>query len=160
MTRKAELAHMDFLQVADGSPGGIYCGSDQEWYAAEGQRLTGCGPSAAVLPIFMNQQTQAEQRCRRSCMMKITDEASKMIRDTLKNNDCSGIRLSLQRSCCGTSLSFDLIQVENEEPVVINEVSVVMDAETEQWTKDVTIELANGALSLRQEGGCGCGCGC
>lgn len=88
--------------------------------------------------------------------MKITDEASKMIRETLNANQCTGIRLSLQKSCCGTSLGFDLIDAAKEKHAVINGIPVAMDAETAQWTKNVTLELKNGNLSLRQEGGCCC----
>lgn len=88
--------------------------------------------------------------------MKITDAASAMIQETLKSNNCTGIRLSLQTSCCGTSLNFELIQPDKGGSDIINGVPVVMDAATKEWTEDVTIDLANGRLTLRREGGC-CG---
>lgn len=45
-----------------------------------------------------------------------------------ERNDTVARIADLQKSCRGTSLSFDLIQAENAPPVVINEVPVAMDA--------------------------------
>lgn len=47
-----ELLHMEYLQVTDSDSCEIFCGSDQEWYRTERQRLTGCGPSAAANILF------------------------------------------------------------------------------------------------------------
>lgn len=46
------LAHVDYLQVTDSGSCEIFCGSDQEWFPTERQRLTGCGPSAAANILF------------------------------------------------------------------------------------------------------------
>lgn len=92
--------------------------------------------------------------------MNITDQASNMILEALKSNECTAIRLSLKNSCCGTSLSIDLIEAKDEEtPVMINAVPVVMDAETAQWCEDITLDMDGDQLTILRQGGCGCGCG-
>lgn len=88
--------------------------------------------------------------------MKITDAASAEIQEALKSSNCTGIRLSLQTSCCGTSLRFEPIQDGESNCDTINGISVAMDAATKEWTENVTIDLANGKLMLQREGGC-CG---
>jgi hypothetical protein len=49
---KENLSHIDYLQVTDSNSSEIFCGSDQEWFPTERQRLTGCGPSAAANILF------------------------------------------------------------------------------------------------------------
>lgn len=61
MTSKTELSHTEFLQVADIN--GIHYGSDQDWYAAERQRQTGCGPSAAANIFFYNRRKKDISCC-------------------------------------------------------------------------------------------------
>lgn len=90
--------------------------------------------------------------------MNITNQASNMILEDLKNNECTAIRLSLQNSCCGTSLSIDLIEAKDETPVVINSVPVVMDAETAQWCEDITLDMDGDQMTILRQGGCSCGC--
>lgn len=63
MINRTELAHMEYLQVS--GLDGIYCGSDQEWYAAEDQRLRGCGPSAAANILFYNRRKRDRNCCGR-----------------------------------------------------------------------------------------------
>lgn len=46
------LSHVDYLQVTNAGSNEIFCGSDQEWFPTEQQRLTGCGPSAAANILF------------------------------------------------------------------------------------------------------------
>lgn len=79
----------------------------------------------------------------------------------MERNDCTGMQLSLQKSCCrtsliGPSLMFNLIQLGEDDHDTINGVPVVMDEATKEWTKDMTIELKSGRLSLQREGHC-CG---
>ena len=52
MQLKENLSHIDYLQVTDSNSSEIFCGSDQEWFPTERQRLTGCGPSAAANILF------------------------------------------------------------------------------------------------------------
>ena len=42
------LSHIEYLQVTGSDSCEVFCGSDQEWFPTERQRLTGCGPSAAA----------------------------------------------------------------------------------------------------------------
>ena len=51
-TKKFSLSHEEYLRVTDASSGNTYCGSDQDWYETEGQRLRGCGPSAAANILY------------------------------------------------------------------------------------------------------------
>lgn len=52
MPLSEQLSHIEYLQVTGSDPVEIFCGSDQEWFPTERQRLTGCGPSAAANILF------------------------------------------------------------------------------------------------------------
>ena len=58
-----ELLHMEYLQVTDSDSCEIFCGSDQEWYRTERQRLTGCGPSVAANILFYIKQKEEAGCC-------------------------------------------------------------------------------------------------
>jgi len=52
MSLSDKLSHIEYLQVTDPHSSKLLCGSDQEWFSDERQRLTGCGPSAAANILF------------------------------------------------------------------------------------------------------------
>lgn len=56
---------MEYLQVTDSDYCEIFCGSDQEWFATERQRLTGCGPSAAANILFYIERKENNDCCGR-----------------------------------------------------------------------------------------------
>lgn len=90
--------------------------------------------------------------------MKITDEAKKVINEALTKKKADGMRLRTSRSCCGKSLRFELVTIAGEDqPENINGVSVLMDDETRAWTETITIDAANGSLTLRDSASSCCG---
>lgn len=52
MSLSDKLSHVEYLQVTDTHSNKSFCGSDQEWFSDERQRLTGCAPSAAANILF------------------------------------------------------------------------------------------------------------
>lgn len=50
-------------QVTDSDSCEIFCGSDQEWFFTERQRLTGCGPSAAANILFYIERKENADCC-------------------------------------------------------------------------------------------------
>lgn len=63
MQLQESLSHIDYLQVTDSDSCETFCGSDQEWFPTEQQRLTGCGPSAVRCSYCIS---QSGSWCRRS----------------------------------------------------------------------------------------------
>lgn len=57
------LSHIEYLQVTDSDSCEIFCGSDQEWFSTERQRLTGCGPSAAANILFYIERKENADCC-------------------------------------------------------------------------------------------------
>lgn len=61
MRLSEQLSHIEYLQVTDPESCQVYCGSDQEWFPTEQQRLTGCGPStAANILFYINRKENAD----------------------------------------------------------------------------------------------------
>lgn len=90
--------------------------------------------------------------------MKITDEAKVLLKEALDEKKADGIRLRTSRSCCGTSLRFELVTITDKDtPEDINGLSVLMDEETRSWTGIVTIDAANGRLTLHDSAASCCG---
>ena len=90
--------------------------------------------------------------------MIVTDSAKKMLQETLteSNNDC--IQIKLQKSCCGTSLFFQMAKLPegDTQAIQINEVPFIMDQEVTDRTTDVTIDYKDGELVLDDPGASGC----
>ena len=82
--------------------------------------------------------------------MIITDSAKEMLQEALtsSNNDC--ILIKLQKSCCGTSIFFqmDKLAAEEVQSVRINEIPLIMDQEAKERTADVTVDCKDGELVL------------
>ena len=57
------LSHIEYLQVTDSDSCEIFCGSDQEWFSTERQRLTGCGLSAAANILFYIERKENADCC-------------------------------------------------------------------------------------------------
>lgn len=91
--------------------------------------------------------------------MKITDEAKVLIKEALSEKEANSIRLHTSRSCCGTSLQFELVTLtDQDQPETINDLSVLMDNETRAWTGTVTISAEGGSLTLH-DSAASCCCG-
>lgn len=60
------LSHIEYLQVTGSDSCEVFCGSDQEWFPTERQRLTGCGPSAAANILFYIERKENAGCCGRS----------------------------------------------------------------------------------------------
>lgn len=84
--------------------------------------------------------------------MKITEEAKTIITEALKSNDCDCLQAKLQQSCCGTSLVFTLTKLgSSEKPIAIDGISVLMDNETQERAKTVTITVENEKLVIHDD---------
>lgn len=66
MKTTESLLHMDYLQVTEPGSCEVFCGSDQEWFPAQRQRLTGCGPSAAANILFYMNRKKEKDCCGRN----------------------------------------------------------------------------------------------
>ena len=63
MEQKIILPDINLLTVRDDDTGIEYCGSNQEWFADEWQRLSGCGPSvAANIFFYMRRKSQKKSQ--------------------------------------------------------------------------------------------------
>lgn len=82
--------------------------------------------------------------------MKITQEAKLLIMEGLATNDCDCLQVTLQQSCCGTSVGFSMTKLtEDEEPVSVNGISVMMDNKSRERTETVTLAVENGKLIIQ-----------
>ena len=89
--------------------------------------------------------------------MKITDEAKKMLEGIFSSNDGDCLKVTLQKSCCGTSLVINLAKLEEgNEPISINGISVLMDEDVKERAEAVTIAVENGDLIINDEASSGC----
>lgn len=84
--------------------------------------------------------------------MKITEEARSILTEELISNECDCLKASLQKSCCGTSLIFNMIKLKaNEKPVSVDGVPVMMDDKARERAETVTIAIENGELIIQDE---------
>ncbi|GAU79917.1 hypothetical protein [Fusibacter sp. 3D3] len=89
--------------------------------------------------------------------MKITNEAKTMLEGAFGSNDCDCLKAVLQKSCCGTSLVFNLAKLEDgDEPTSINGISVLMEDDVKERSDTVTITVENGELAIQDEASSGC----
>jgi hypothetical protein len=89
--------------------------------------------------------------------MKITNEAKKILEGMFASNDCDCLKAKLQKSCCGTSLVFNLAKLKNgDEPVSINGISVLMEGDAKKRAETVTITVENGELAIQDQASSGC----
>lgn len=65
MQQQEILSHINYLQVTGSNSREMFCGSDQEWFPTERQRLTGCGPSAAANILFYIDRKENSDCCGR-----------------------------------------------------------------------------------------------
>jgi len=74
MSLSDKLSHIEYLQVTDRHFNKSFCGSDQEWFSDERQRLTGCAPSAAASILFYLSRKENPACCGRNSKDLICDE--------------------------------------------------------------------------------------
>lgn len=91
--------------------------------------------------------------------MNITDNAKALLQAALQQENADGIRLRTKRSCCGTSLQFELVTIPQGEPAeTINSLAVLMDEETRAWTQTIVADAQGGRLTL-YDSAAACCCG-
>lgn len=90
--------------------------------------------------------------------MRITDEAKVLIEEALVSNNYDCLAVMLEESCCGTSFNFGLGTLEEEdEPIIINGIAVMMDAKAQARTENVTLAVEDGELVVQDDGpSCNC----
>lgn len=90
--------------------------------------------------------------------MKITDEAKELLTEALVSNDCDCLQITLQQSCCGTSLNFELAKLNAyDKPVSINDISVLMDNEVKIRTENITLAVEGSELIIEGDTPSCCG---
>lgn len=91
--------------------------------------------------------------------MKITEEAGSIIKQAFLSNNCDCLKTTLQKSCCGTSLVFNLTKIKSgDNSFLIDGIPVMMDSKTQERAKAVTIAADNGELIIQDEEASSC-CG-
>ncbi len=91
--------------------------------------------------------------------MKITDDAKKLIEDALVSNDCDCMRVTLEKSCCGTSLSFSLEKSDpGAKPVSINGINVMMDEQAQTRAENILLDVEDGDLVIKGDENSSCCC--
>jgi len=92
--------------------------------------------------------------------MQISDEAKKKFEELFAANNCDCLKAMVEKSCCSSSLVFDLVKLEaNDKAVSINGVNVLMDDEAKEKAEMISITVNNGELAIKDESSCSCGCG-
>jgi hypothetical protein len=91
--------------------------------------------------------------------MKITDEAKLILQQEFISNNSDCLKASLQKSCCGTSLVFNMIKLKaSDKPVFVNGIQVMMDNKAQARAETVTIAVENGELIIQDDAASSC-CG-
>ena len=81
--------------------------------------------------------------------MEITNEAKIMLEDLFKSNGGDSLKAMLKNSCCGSSVVFSIVKKEdNEEPVLVNDVPVIMGEGVSERAETVIMTVENGELSI------------
>lgn len=89
--------------------------------------------------------------------MKITNDAKKMLEEIFASNEGKCLKGSLQQSCCGTSLIFNLAKLEDgDDPDSINGISVLMEDSVKERAENITIAVKNGELTIQDATPSGC----
>lgn len=89
--------------------------------------------------------------------MKITDDAREIIKAGLAANNCDCLEAALQQSCCGTSVSFSINKMTDDDKAeIINEIPVIMNDEIQKRVELVTIYAENGELLFQDDAPSSC----
>lgn len=89
--------------------------------------------------------------------MQITNEAKAAIESMMKNNGCDCLKVTMQRSCCGSSLMFEFGKLANERQAeVINGISVVFEGDAKASAESVIMDFKNGEIVVKNSGGSCC----
>lgn len=90
--------------------------------------------------------------------MKITEEARVLIASALENSTYDGIAILAEESSCCTALNLWLGNLEEgDEPVIIDGIPVMFDAESQARAENLTVAIEDGDLVVKEEGSACCG---
>lgn len=79
--------------------------------------------------------------------MEITEQAKLKLEQILSANKCDALKVTLQRSCCGSSLMFELANKKASDTVeMINGISVIMDSNAKKNSEKAVVDIKNGEL--------------
>lgn len=79
--------------------------------------------------------------------MKITEQAKIKLEQILSANKCDALKVTLQRSCCGSSLMFELAKIKPNDTVEnIDGISVIMDSTAKVSAETAIVDIKNGEL--------------
>jgi len=91
--------------------------------------------------------------------MKITDEAKVMLEEVLTSNGYDCLKATVQKTCCGTSVMFNLAKLtDSDKPIDINGISVLMNDDVKNRTETITITVENKKLAVEDTAASGCCC--
>jgi Fe-S cluster assembly iron-binding protein IscA len=89
--------------------------------------------------------------------MKITDRAKTLLMEAFASSENDCLKARLQKSCCGTSVYFTLTKLHDDDvPITINGIPVLMDRLTQERAKTVTLNAKHGRLVIEDEASSGC----
>lgn len=90
-------------------------------------------------------------------MLQITESAKKLIQEAMTSQKCDTLKMSLERSCCGTSIRLDLVNAsDGDHTMNLDGIQVMMDDATKDWTDEKLFDTQNGRLVIQNLGGCCC----
>lgn len=91
--------------------------------------------------------------------MIITNEAKVLLNEALIANSSNCMEAMQRKTCCGTTLVFNLMKLRpDDKPIIINGISVLMDNEAQSRAEKATIDVENGKLIVRDEEESSCSC--
>lgn len=80
--------------------------------------------------------------------MIISEEAKKQLKKIITDNGSNCIQVTVQRSCCGEGLMFELKNMDSKRIKVIDEIPFVMDFEASVMCQSKKIDVQNGELVI------------
>lgn len=78
--------------------------------------------------------------------MNITEEAKQLIKKAIDESKSNCIQVTVQRSCCGEGLMFELINGDLKRAKMIDDIPFIMDFEASVMCHSKRIEVQNGQL--------------
>lgn len=121
MQTRDTLSHIEYLQVVNSDSNEVFCGSDQEWFPTEWQRLTGCGPSAAANILFYIDRKDNSGCCgrTRADLLSLMEEAWQSV--TPEKNGIPATRLFVEKmeqyaKLHGRSFHYSVLDIPKQQP--------------------------------------------
>ena len=84
--------------------------------------------------------------------MVITQEAKMLLNELFEKNSSDCLKVSLQKSCCGETIVISLAKLsDDDKPIDVNGVSVLMNEKVQKRAMTVTLTSKNGKLVVQDK---------